>query len=169
MTKPASPLPSLDALLRAPEAVALQDRFGRTATAAALRAELAQRRAGRVFPVPAGAIIDAAADALARRFATSQRPVFNLSGTVLTPTSGGRLCHRPPPLPPPRRWRQPPHWNSIWRPGGVASVTSTSLGYCVKSPAPRPRQWSTTMLRRSADPQHAGAGSRGAGLAWRAD
>lgn len=94
MTKPASPLPSLDALLRAPEAVALQDRFGRTATAAALRAELAQRRAGRVFPVPAGAIIDAAADALARRFATSQRAVFNLSGTVLH-TNLGRA-----PLPP---------------------------------------------------------------------
>ena len=148
MTKPASPLPSLDALLRAPEAVALQDRFGRTATAAALRAELAQRRAGRAFPVPAGAIIDAAADALARRFATSQRPVFNLTGTVLH-TNLGRA-----PLPPAA---------AAAAAEALASATTLEFdlatgrrgerdehvaGCCAKSPAPRPRQWSTTMPRR---------------------
>ena len=89
-----SPLPSLDALLRSPEAAVLQERFGRHATTAALRATLAARRAARDFPAPAAAILDAAADALARQFAASQRPVFNLTGTVLH-TNLGRA-----PLPP---------------------------------------------------------------------
>jgi L-seryl-tRNA(Ser) seleniumtransferase len=83
MPRSASPLPSLDALLRGPEAELLVARFGRTATAAALRAELASRRAARAFPSPPAVILDAAADALLRRFAVSQRPVFNLTGTVL--------------------------------------------------------------------------------------
>ena len=83
MPSSASPLPSLDALLRTPAGEVLVARFGRTATAGALRAELAARRAARAFPTPAAAILDAAADALARRFAASQRPVFNLTGTVL--------------------------------------------------------------------------------------
>ncbi len=83
MPDSASPLPSLDALLRMPAAAALIARFGRTATTAALRAELAACRAARAFPTLPAAILDAAADALARRFAVSQRPVFNLTGTVL--------------------------------------------------------------------------------------
>jgi L-seryl-tRNA(Ser) seleniumtransferase len=78
-----SPLPSLDALLRMPAAEALVARFGRAATAAALRAELAARRSARAFHAPALEILDAAADTLARRFAASQRTVFNLTGTVL--------------------------------------------------------------------------------------
>ena len=94
MPRPASPLPSLDALLRMPAAYALIARFGRAASVAALRGELAARRAARAFPAEAGAILDAAADALARRFAASQRPVFNLTGTVLH-TNLGRA-----PLPP---------------------------------------------------------------------
>ena len=89
-----SPLPSLDALLRAPEAAPLLARFGRTATAAALRDELASKRTARAFPALPAAILDAAADALARRFAASQRPVFNLTGIVLH-TNLGRA-----PLPP---------------------------------------------------------------------
>jgi L-seryl-tRNA(Ser) seleniumtransferase len=95
-----SPLPSLDALLRQPAASVLVERFGRAATVAALRAVLAGRRAGpRVangLPEPVGddAILDAAADALAARFEVSQRPVFNLTGTVLH-TNLGRA-----PLPP---------------------------------------------------------------------
>jgi L-seryl-tRNA(Ser) seleniumtransferase len=94
MPRPASPLPSLDALLRLPAADLLIARFGRAATSAALRGELADRRAARAFPAEAGIILDAAADALARRFAASQRPVFNLTGTVLH-TNLGRA-----PLPP---------------------------------------------------------------------
>ncbi len=94
MSHPDSPLPSLDSLLREPAAAVLLARFGRTATTAALRAELAARRAARAFGAPVGALLDAAADALARRFATSQRPVFNLTGTVLH-TNLGRA-----PLPP---------------------------------------------------------------------
>ena len=94
MAPSASPLPSLDALLRAPQAELLIARFGRPATTAALRAELAARRAARAFPAPPAAILDAAADGLVRRFSASQRPVFNLTGTVLH-TNLGRA-----PLPP---------------------------------------------------------------------
>jgi L-seryl-tRNA(Ser) seleniumtransferase len=94
MPRSASPLPSLDALLNTPAAALLLARFGRPATTAALRSGLADRRAARAFPTPEGAILDAAADALARRFAASQRPVFNLTGTVLH-TNLGRA-----PLPP---------------------------------------------------------------------
>ena len=94
MPRPASPLPSLDALLRMPAADLLIARFGRAATSAALRSELGARRAARAFPAEVGAILDAAADALTRQFATSQRPVFNLAGTVLH-TNLGRA-----PLPP---------------------------------------------------------------------
>jgi L-seryl-tRNA(Ser) seleniumtransferase len=94
MPQSASPLPSLDALLRTAEAELLVARFGRPAAAAALRSELASRRAARAFPAPPAAILDAAADALVRRFAASQRPVFNLTGTVLH-TNLGRA-----PLPP---------------------------------------------------------------------
>jgi L-seryl-tRNA(Ser) seleniumtransferase len=89
-----SPLPSLDALLRSPEAAVLLERFGRHATTAALRAILAARRAARDFPAQAAAVLDEAADALARQFTASQRPVFNLTGTVLH-TNLGRA-----PLPP---------------------------------------------------------------------
>src|SRR4051812_24261966 len=83
MPNSTSPLPSLDALLRLPAADALIARFGRTATAAALRAELAACRAARKFPTLPAAILDTAADALVCRFAVSQRPVFNMTGTVL--------------------------------------------------------------------------------------
>ena len=78
-----SPLPSLEALLTAPACEVLLARFGRVATVAALREELARLRAARRFPVGAGAILDVAADALARRFAPVQRRVFNLTGTIL--------------------------------------------------------------------------------------
>jgi L-seryl-tRNA(Ser) seleniumtransferase len=94
MPQSASPLPSLDSLLRAPAAELLLARFGRPATTVALRAELAALRAAHAFPTQPAAVLDAAADALARRFAASQRPVFNLTGTVLH-TNLGRA-----PLPP---------------------------------------------------------------------
>jgi L-seryl-tRNA(Ser) seleniumtransferase len=94
MAQSTSPLPSLDALMRTPEAELLIARFGRPAVVAALRAELASRRAARAFFTPPAAILDAAADALVRRHTPTQRPVFNLTGTVLH-TNLGRA-----PLPP---------------------------------------------------------------------
>jgi L-seryl-tRNA(Ser) seleniumtransferase len=94
MVENVSPLPSVDSLLRAPETAVLLTRFGRTAVTATLRDILADRRAARMFGDPAGTIIDQAADYLATRFARSQRPVFNMTGTVLH-TNLGRS-----PLPP---------------------------------------------------------------------
>ncbi len=83
MTEPASRLPSVDALLRAPATAVLLARFGRDATIAAIREALAAGRVGRRFDTPAGEIVATAADALVRRFAVSQRLVFNMTGTVL--------------------------------------------------------------------------------------
>jgi L-seryl-tRNA(Ser) seleniumtransferase len=83
MVENISPLPSVDSLLRAPDTLVLLTRFGRTAVTATLREILADRRAARMFGDPAGTIIDQAADYLATRFARSQRPVFNMTGTVL--------------------------------------------------------------------------------------
>ena len=92
-TPPTNRPPSVDALLREPAALALIARFGRDGTTAALRKGLDARRAERQFDSPA-ALLDEAADRLARRFAASQRPVFNLTGTVLH-TNLGRA-----PMPP---------------------------------------------------------------------
>jgi L-seryl-tRNA(Ser) seleniumtransferase len=89
-----SPLPSVDALLRAPETRVLLTRFGRTAVTAILRDILSVRRAARAFGGAPVGIIGEAADYLAIRFARSQRPVFNMTGTVLH-TNLGRS-----PLPP---------------------------------------------------------------------
>ncbi|MDR3529132.1 MAG: L-seryl-tRNA(Sec) selenium transferase [Rhodopila sp.] len=83
MVQNVSPLPSVDSLLRAPETEVLLTRFGRTAVTAVLRETLSARRAARAFGGPAGEIIEQAADHLAARFARSQRPVFNMTGTVL--------------------------------------------------------------------------------------
>ena len=94
MVQNVSPLPSLDSLLRAAETKVLLSRFGRTAVTAVLRDVLGARRAGRMFGAPAADVINEAADHLAARFARSQRPVFNMTGTVLH-TNLGRS-----PLPP---------------------------------------------------------------------
>ena len=83
MSKQPGPLPSLDALLRAPETAVMLERFGRAALLDTLRQVLDTRRAARRFHAPAGEILDEAADLLDRRFAASQRLVFNLTGTVL--------------------------------------------------------------------------------------
>jgi L-seryl-tRNA(Ser) seleniumtransferase len=94
MVQNASPLPSVDALLRAAETQALLARFGRTAVTTVLRGILSARRAVRAFGGGDRDVIDEAADHLAARFARSQRPVFNMTGTVLH-TNLGRS-----PLPP---------------------------------------------------------------------
>ena len=83
MSQQISPLPSVDALLRDPQAAVLLSRFGRTSVTGALRDVLAGHRAQQAFHIPAAQLIDQAADALARRFARTQRPVFNMTGTVL--------------------------------------------------------------------------------------
>jgi L-seryl-tRNA(Ser) seleniumtransferase len=94
MVRNTSPLPSVDALLRAAETEALLARFGRTAVTSVLRDILSARRAARAFGGEDRDIIGQAADDLATRFARSQRPVFNMTGTVLH-TNLGRS-----PLPP---------------------------------------------------------------------
>jgi L-seryl-tRNA(Ser) seleniumtransferase len=94
MVENASPLPSVDALLRAAETQALLARFGRTAVTAVLRDILSARRAVREFGGGDRDVINEAADHLAVRFSRSQRPVFNMTGTVLH-TNLGRS-----PLPP---------------------------------------------------------------------
>ncbi len=94
MSKSPSPFPSIDALIRAPETAAPIARFGRAAVADTLRAVLAAHREARRFGLTSLEIVDEAADILARRATVSQRPVFNLTGTVLH-TNLGRA-----PLPP---------------------------------------------------------------------
>ena len=86
-------LPGVDAALRAPAGLVLTERFGRVATTAALRAVLADLRARRATAA-LEAVLDLVADALAAQFAVGQRPVFNLTGTVLH-TNLGRA-----PIPP---------------------------------------------------------------------
>jgi L-seryl-tRNA(Ser) seleniumtransferase len=94
MVENVSPLPSVDSLLRTPETGVLLTRFGRTAVTAIFRDILSGRRAARAFGGQAADIIHEAADHLQARFARSQRPVFNMTGTVLH-TNLGRS-----PLPP---------------------------------------------------------------------
>jgi len=94
MVQQISPLPSVDALLRAPESEVLLARFGRTALTATLRDVLSGRRMERRFDASTGQIIEDAKTLLATQFAASQRPVFNMTGTVLH-TNLGRS-----PLPP---------------------------------------------------------------------
>jgi L-seryl-tRNA(Ser) seleniumtransferase len=94
MVENTSPLPSIDALLRAPETEVLVSRFGRTAVTSVLRDILSSRRANRAFGAVPSDLISEAAAHLATRFARSQRPVFNMTGTVLH-TNLGRA-----PLPP---------------------------------------------------------------------
>jgi L-seryl-tRNA(Ser) seleniumtransferase len=94
MAENTSPLPSIDALLRAPESEVLLSRFGRIAVTSVFRDVLSSRRTARAFGAVAGDLIGEAADHLATRFARSQRPVFNMTGTVLH-TNLGRA-----PLPP---------------------------------------------------------------------
>ena len=143
-----SPLPSIDALLRSPAAEVLLVRFGRPALTGALRHVLACRRSAGAFGAPVGAIINEVADLLARERAVSQRPVFNLTGTVLH-TNLGRA-----PMPPEaaeaaaEAMRTPPAWNTTWQPGGAVSGTRMWRRCCAGSPGPRRRPWSTTMPPR---------------------
>ena len=77
-----SALPAVDRVLRAPGAIALIERHGRSLVTEAVRDALAERRSGGK-PASVEAIVAASGAALARLMQASQRPVFNLTGTVL--------------------------------------------------------------------------------------
>jgi L-seryl-tRNA(Ser) seleniumtransferase len=94
MDNPPVRLPSLHSLLGTPDATGLIERFGRPEVVDALRRTLDSLRSDRRFGVPPAELLDSAADALARRFAPSQRPVFNLTGTVLHTNLGRALLPR---------------------------------------------------------------------------
>ena len=85
-------LPSVDAVLRVAEAAIAK--FGRTAVLAAIRAALAEARTasrdGAALP-GAAAIAEAARFGLETASASSLRPVFNLTGTVLHTNLGRAL------------------------------------------------------------------------------
>ncbi len=89
-----APLPSLHSLLSAPEAACLIARFSHAAVAGAVRAVLEVHGQARNFDVPAAHILNEAANALSHQFAASQRPIFNLTGTVLH-TNLGRASMPP--------------------------------------------------------------------------
>jgi L-seryl-tRNA(Ser) seleniumtransferase len=75
-------LPAVDRVLRAPGADALIERYGRSLVVEAVRDAVAERRAAR-RTASAEAIVVASGAGLGRLMQPSQRPVFNLTGTVL--------------------------------------------------------------------------------------
>ncbi|MBL8376522.1 MAG: L-seryl-tRNA(Sec) selenium transferase [Burkholderiales bacterium] len=78
--------PSVDSVAAHADALALIERFGRTALLAALRAELDAMRAELArgaAPRDAAALLAACGQSLEKRFAPAPRRVFNLTGTVL--------------------------------------------------------------------------------------
>ncbi|MCX7378234.1 MAG: L-seryl-tRNA(Sec) selenium transferase [Alphaproteobacteria bacterium] len=82
------PLPSVDEILRSPQAQVAAAQHGRTATVAAIRTALAALRADFPDPPPDRATLTEAAArhalaALAESETPRLRPVFNLTGTVL--------------------------------------------------------------------------------------
>ncbi|HEX3990476.1 MAG TPA: L-seryl-tRNA(Sec) selenium transferase, partial [Acetobacteraceae bacterium] len=91
MDKASGRLPSLHSLLAKPEAAGLIDRFGRPEVIDALRQTLDAHRLQRRFGLPAAAVLEFATETLCRRIAPSQRPVFNLTGTVLHTNLGRAL------------------------------------------------------------------------------
>ncbi|MCC0004202.1 MAG: L-seryl-tRNA(Sec) selenium transferase [Methylobacteriaceae bacterium] len=76
-------LPGVDEVLRDATTSAAIETHGRTAVVTAVRAELAEARAGRASPGAAAEIAVRAARRLERANAPSLKPVFNLTGTVL--------------------------------------------------------------------------------------
>jgi L-seryl-tRNA(Ser) seleniumtransferase len=75
-------LPSVDAVLRAPEGAALIEQHGRALVLDTVRADLAERRT-RGEAATVGEVAVAADHALGELMRPSQRRVFNLTGTVL--------------------------------------------------------------------------------------
>ncbi len=92
-------LPAVDDVLRHEAGTLLAARFGRAETAAAIRGAVADLRAAlRAGAGPAigiAAVAEGAARRLAARDATTLRPLFNLTGTVLHTNLGRALLAEP--------------------------------------------------------------------------
>ncbi len=84
-------LPPVDGVLRHEAALPLLERYGRTALAVAVRTALDEFRADRTGGVDAQAVIVRAGEVLEARERPSQRPVLNLTGTVLHTNLGRAL------------------------------------------------------------------------------
>jgi L-seryl-tRNA(Ser) seleniumtransferase len=76
-------LPSVDAVLRTPQAATLVERFGRTVTVEAIRAAIAAARQAPGVALTAEEAAGAAGERLDAAQAPRLRAVFNLTGTVL--------------------------------------------------------------------------------------
>jgi L-seryl-tRNA(Ser) seleniumtransferase len=83
-------LPSVDEVLRAPQADVVLAQFGRQAVTGAVRGALAQARSEKTAK-PADGILADAVSALERESRAKLRPVFNLTGTVLHTNLGRAL------------------------------------------------------------------------------
>ena len=86
--------PSVDRVLRSPAGAQTVARFGHHAATAAIRAAIADVRAGRLPPDPDSLAAHALA-ALERGETPSLRPVINLTGTVLHTNLGRALLAEP--------------------------------------------------------------------------
>ncbi len=76
-------LPSVDEALRDAACAVLIEVFGRASVTNAVRAEIAQARAGGATSLAVSQVVMCAAARLERASAPSLRPVYNLTGTVL--------------------------------------------------------------------------------------
>ena len=83
MDPQSNPPKSMHSKLEAPKTGGLIARFGYTAVTRVLRDFVGTRSKFRRSDLTEAEILDGAAGVLSRRFASSQRPVFNLTGTVL--------------------------------------------------------------------------------------
>lgn len=90
MTVDLSRLPAVDRVLKGSAAQALIERYGRVPATDAVRAALADLRVAKAVADEDG-VAALAADKLAVRMAPSQRPMFNLTGTVLHTNLGRAL------------------------------------------------------------------------------
>ena len=84
-------LPSVDEVMRHPIAAGAIERFGRTATVAAVREAIAEARASGESSADAGTFAGGAMARLEKQAEPNLKPVFNLTGTVLHTNLGRAL------------------------------------------------------------------------------